>query len=35
MMARGDPVQADPASWMLLIHQLPTKPGYPEVQFPD
>jgi len=25
-------VQAEPAYWLLLIHQLPTKPGYPRVK---
>ena len=26
------PVQAEPTRWMLLIHQLPPKPGYPRVK---
>ena len=25
-------MQAEPAYWLLLIHQLPTKPGYPRVK---
>jgi hypothetical protein len=26
------PVQAEPARWLLLVHQLPPKPGYPRVK---
>ena len=26
------PVQAEPARWLLLVHQLPAKPGYPRVK---
>ncbi len=26
------PVQAQPARWLLLVHQLPPKPGYPRVK---
>jgi hypothetical protein len=25
-------VQAEPARWLLLVHQLPAKPGYPRVK---
>ena len=25
-------MQAEPARWLLLLHQLPTKPGYPRVK---
>jgi hypothetical protein len=27
-----NPAQAEPACWLLLIHQLPPKPGYPRVK---
>src|SRR4051794_3714774 len=26
------PVQVEPARWLLLVHQLPPKPGYPRVK---